>query len=216
MTADHTLRMTALLGRLRREMNGAVAESLDRALPPELRYGLDLGVSLPTIRSLARAEGRDHYFAKFLYRQDVRELRLAALWIAEPDRVTAEELPVWMQGRMPRELIEELAFALLSRSKVLPELIGWFDRTEAGYAYAAAMALARGAGYDRMAALAGVRRALTMRPDDRMTAQGAAVLLTVLATDQTLRPSVRRLVAELGDSPAERLLAEEMSWRLEV
>lgn len=203
------------MGRLRREMNGAVAESLDRALPAELRYGLDLGVSLPTIRSIARSEERDHDFAKFLYKQDVRELRLAALWIAEPDRVTAQELPSWMQGRMPSELVEEFAFALLSRTGVLSEVIGWFDRPEPGYAYAAAMALARGTGYDPMAALEGVVHALKLRPDDLLTAQGAAALLTVLAADDALRPAVRRLVGGLGDSPSERLLAEEMAWRLE-
>ena len=45
-------------------------------------YGLNYGVSLSTLRRLARAEAPDHGFARYLYRQDVRELRLAALHIA--------------------------------------------------------------------------------------------------------------------------------------
>ena len=76
---DYTSRMVALLRELRRERNGAVADSMRYYGTP---YGLNYGVSLPTLRRIARAEAPDHGFARYLYRQDVRELRLAALHIA--------------------------------------------------------------------------------------------------------------------------------------
>lgn len=78
---NHTSRMTALLGELRRERNGAVADAMRLVGAP---YGLNYGVSLPTLRRLARAEKPDYAFAKFLSLQDVRELRLAAYHIADP------------------------------------------------------------------------------------------------------------------------------------
>ena len=78
---DFTSRMVALLGELRRERNGAVADAMRCYGAP---YGLNYGVSLPTLRKLARAETPDHDFARYLYLQEVRELRLAALHIARP------------------------------------------------------------------------------------------------------------------------------------
>ena len=53
---NHTARMAALLGELRREMNGAVAESMQRG---EGGYGLNYGVSIPAIRAIAGRVGTD-------------------------------------------------------------------------------------------------------------------------------------------------------------
>ena len=109
---DYTSRMVALLRELRRERNGAVADSMRYYGTP---YGLNYGVSLPTLRRIARAEAPDHGFARYLYRQDVRELRLAALHIACPACFTPEEFPAWAAGIVNSEIAEEAAFALLSR-----------------------------------------------------------------------------------------------------
>lgn len=87
-------------------------------------YGLNYGVSLPTLRRLARAETPDHDFAEFLFRQDVRELRLAAFHIAEPDRLTPDDSAFWAAGIDNNELAEEAAFALLSRAGAFPALFG--------------------------------------------------------------------------------------------
>ena len=108
---DYTSRMVALLRELRRERNGAVADSMRYYGAP---YGLNYGVSLPTLRRIARAEAPDHAFARYLYRQDVRELRLAALHIACPASLTPEEFPAWAAGIVNSEIAEEAAFALLS------------------------------------------------------------------------------------------------------
>lgn len=109
---NHTSRMTALLGELRRERNGAVADAMRLVGAP---YGLNYGVSLPTLRRLARAEKPDYAFAKFLSLQDVRELRLAAYHIADPAGLTPGEFPFWASGIVNHELAEEAAFALLPR-----------------------------------------------------------------------------------------------------
>lgn len=138
---DFTSRMVALLRELRRERNGAVADTMGYY---GAAYGLNYGVSLPTLRKLARAEHPDHDFARYLYRQDVRELRLAALHIARPDRLCADEFPAWAAGIVNSEIAEEAAFALLSRTEALPALFReWIASPDALLQYAALLAAAR-------------------------------------------------------------------------
>ena len=138
---DYTSRMVALLRELRRERNGAVGDSMRYYGTP---YGLNYGVSLPTLRRIARAEAPDHGFARYLYRQDVRELRLAALHIACPACLTPEEFPAWAAGIVNSEIAEEAAFALLSRAEAFPVLFSaWIASPDALLQYAALLAAAR-------------------------------------------------------------------------
>lgn len=138
---DFTSRMVALLGELRRERNGAVADAMRCYGAP---YGLNYGVSLPTLRKLARAETPDHDFARYLYLQEVRELRLAALHIACPACFTPEEFPAWAAGIVNSEIAEEAAFALLSRAEAFPALFSaWIASPDALLQYAALLAAAR-------------------------------------------------------------------------
>lgn len=132
--------MVALLGELRRERNGAVADAMCLCGKP---YGLNYGVSLPTLRRIARAETSDHDFARYLYVQDVRELRLAALYVAQPERVTADEAAFWAAGIINSEVAEEASFALLSRVGVLPELFRSWITASPLLQYAALLAAAR-------------------------------------------------------------------------
>ena len=61
--AEKTSQMIALLSRMRKEMNGAVADSMFCYGKP---YGLNYGVSLPTVRSIARCEERSNDLADYL------------------------------------------------------------------------------------------------------------------------------------------------------
>jgi len=131
----------ALLGELRRERNGAVADAMRCYGAP---YGLNYGVSLPTLRKLARAETPDHDFARYLYLQEVRELRLAALHIARPESLTPDEFPAWAAGIVNSEVAEEAAFAFLSRSAALPALFdAWIAAPNPLLRYAALHSAAR-------------------------------------------------------------------------
>lgn len=216
---DFTSRMTALLGAFRRERNGAVADSM-RCYGRS--YGLNYGVSLPTLRHLARAEGTDHDFARFLYLQDVRELRLAAFHIADPDRLTPDEFGFWGDGLLNSEMAEEGAFAFLSHARSLPELFAAWITTDAGWLrqYAVLMAAARAAeprvewvgpivGELHRAAAAGL-------PESRLLARGAvAALVAVGSRSEENRQTVRRAAGSLGSLPAEDFVHEELAWRLD-
>ena len=95
-----TEKMAALMRRLRIEMNGAVADAMREYGGGRQGYGLNYGVSLPTIKDVAREYAPDHELARLLWRQDVRELKIAA-WSAD-----------W---RAP-ELAEQCAMQLFWRS----------------------------------------------------------------------------------------------------
>ena len=160
--------MVALLGELRRERNGAVADAMCLCGKP---YGLNYGVSLPTLRRIARAETSDHDFARYLYVQDVRELRLAALYIAQPERVTMDEAAFWAAGIINSEVAEEASFALLSRVGVLPELFRSWITASPLLQYAALLAAAR----SPQASLAWVDAALEAVHRDAVEAEAEAL-----------------------------------------
>lgn len=211
--------MTTLLGAMRRERNGAVADAMRFYGRP---YGLNYGVSLPTLRTLARTEGRDHAFARYLYLQDVRELRLAAFHIADPAQVAESEFPFWAAGLLNSEMAEEGAFALFSRLEDFPRLFTAWTAVEAEplLTYAALMAAARTTHGDVAwaATAAGIvtRAAAADLPEAHLLAQGATALLAALATrGDASRCAVTDALATLGDSPAETYVREELAWRLE-
>ena len=180
---DFTSRMVALLGELRRERNGAVADAMCLCGKP---YGLNYGVSLPTLRRIARAETSDHDFARYLYVQDVRELRLAALYIAQPERVTMDEAEFWAAGIINSEVAEEASFALLSRVGVLPELFRSWITASPLLQYAALLAAAR----SPQASLAWVDAALEAVHRNAVEAEAlVAAAQSVAAADTSAAPA---------------------------
>ena len=175
--------MVALLGELRRERNGAVADAMCLCGKP---YGLNYGVSLPTLRRIARAETSDHDFARYLYVQDVRELRLAALYIAQPERVTMDEAAFWAAGIINSEVAEEASFALLSRVGVLPELFRSWITASPLLQYAALLAAAR----SPQASLAWVDAALEAVHRNAVEAEAlVAAARSVAAADPSAAPA---------------------------
>ena len=93
---------------MRKQMNGAVADAMYYY---GANYGLNYGVSLPTVRQIAKDTEQDHDLALYLYKQQVRELRLAALHIAQAEAITMEELPTWAEGVINSEIAEEMGIS---------------------------------------------------------------------------------------------------------
>lgn len=205
--------MAALLGRMRREMNGAVADAMrvrGRA------YGLNYGVSLPTIRSIARSLTPDHAFARYLYLQDVRELRLAALHVAEPQRVSPDQFAVWADGIINSEVAEEAAFALLSRMPSVRTLYAaWISAPHPLLRYAALLAAARSRIVPIVEVLSPLRGLVAEQPDDPLLAAGAVALLASVAADAPGREAAARLIASLPQTATAQRIREEMLWRMD-
>ncbi len=207
---DDTSRMVALLGAVRKQMNGAV---LDTRRYYGSDYGLNYGVAIHSLRETARETGRDDGFARFLYRQQVRELRIVALWIAEPERTTAADFPFWAAGIINSEVAEQAAHALLSQIDDIDALLAeWCASENALLAYAALLAASRSVRASVGAVTEGVRSAVGRFPDNRIVAQGATAALASVAGEH--RDRVLLLLDGLCDSPTARLVRDEMSWRM--
>ena len=181
------------------------------------------GRVIKAIRTLARAEAADHDFAKYLWRQDVRCLRLAALHIADPARLTPGEFAFWGDGLLNSEIAAEAAFALLSRIGAFPELFAAWIAPDAGWLrqYAALMAAARvphpSPAWAVPAAAVVHEAAAASIPEAHLLAHGAVALFTALGTrNEENRQAVLRAAGSLGQLPAEACVHEELAWRLEV
>lgn len=211
---DSTQRMIALLGRLRKQMNGAVSESMQR---DGQKYGLNYGVSIATVREIVAEEERDYEFAKYLFKQQVRELRLAACHLAEPAKVDTHEFPFWARGIVNSELAEELAFALLSKIYDINSLMGvWTVESNELVAYAALMAASRNERTLSEVALIAVENAVRANPDSVLIANGVVTLLCYVASrDKSLSVGIPVLLERLNECRAKQIIVDELSWRLE-
>ena len=203
------------MGRVRKQMNGAVSESM--ATDGE-NYGLNYGVSIATLREIAATEQPDHDFAKYLYQQQVRELRLIACHLAEPAKVDIHDFPFWARGIRNAELAEELAFALLSKIYDINSLMGiWTTESNELISYAALMAAARNKRTTSEVAFIAAEKAVRANPTSRNIAHGVVALLCYIAeNDKSVKVGLPTLFENMPDCPVKEFVQEELEWRLEV
>ena len=207
--ADNTSRMIALLGSLRREMNGAVADSMSYY---GTRYGLNYGVSLPTIRAIAAKEERDNTLALYLYKQDVRELRLAALHLAQPESFDVDAT-TWMEGITTSEIAEEMAYALLRHVESLPMLFdNWSRSGKELPTYAVLMAAARKSIIQTT--LYALSDIICQYPESRLIAQGMVALLSAAMITKSAE-EIKEILKSLPQCKASEYINDEMAWRME-
>lgn len=204
--------MVALLGVLRKQMNGAMLDTF-RCYGAD--YGANYGVAIHTLRDIASEVGCDDEFARYLYRQQVRELQIIALWCADPMRVvSADDFEFWGSGLINSELAEQAAHALLSRVPSIAVCLDrWVDGTDSLRAYAALLAASRSAEIAPDISLEVIVKAVTRYADNRLVAQGAVALAASLIAKD--RPTARLLLRISGDSASARFLLDEVAWRLE-
>lgn len=208
--------MAALLGELRRERNGLAADTMRFY---GTNYGVNYGVALPTVRAKIADVPRERSFAEYLYLQDVRELRIAALWLADPDGFASADFDFWAAGIINSEVAEQAAMALLSQVGCIDELLEkWCGADNALLGYAAMLAAARNDKCNPATAVASVAKSIAAFPDNRLVAQGAVALLA--AVGERL-PEGRRLVENLlfslsDGTSAAQYIREELAWRLEL
>ena len=211
---NNTSKMISLLGAMRKQMNGAVADAMYYY---GANYGLNYGVSLPTVRQIAKESEQDHDLALYLYKQQVRELRLAALYVAEGEKITMVELPTWAEGVINSEVAEEMAFALLPRTTILSQIFDeWSQSDNEFLAYAALMAAARSNIARDTDAILSTPDILNRFATSRIIAQGVVALLAAAYDcDSEARKCVTEIISKLEESPAANYVQEEMSWRME-
>ena len=197
-----------LLFRLRKEMNGAALDTM-RYFGAD--YERNYGVQIYAIRNLAQEIGTDHELAEYFYTQNIREVRLVALWIADAERVAAPDFDFWASGIINSEVAEQASHALLSRIADVAELLQrWCSSDNALLAYCALLAAARNGRVEPTVAVSAILSAVENFSDNRLVAQGATALAINLPDE-----AIKNLLDNLSNSPTANLLREEISWRIE-
>lgn len=211
-----TSKMVALLGELRREMNGAVVDSMREK---GIDYALSYGVSIPTIRALARQYAPDDELARLLYQQQVRELQLAALTIASPESVTAEELTFWARAVTTVEMAENVATVLIARTAVAEVAAReWLKAEDGLLRYAAMLIGGRCNGLNFSDISSALAKALANVPVglEVVTAHGAAVLIGACGErSEEERKAARTFIDSLPEGSLRERIEDEAGWQLE-
>lgn len=99
-----------MLAELRSEMNGAVVESMRQYNGSEPFFSY--GVSLPRIKQEALKHKGNHELALLLFSSDIRELKLAAIYVDTPQAVTPEQMKTWSSSFHSSEIADNAATML--------------------------------------------------------------------------------------------------------
>ena len=197
-----------LLYRLRKEMNGA---ALDTMCYFGTDYARNYGVQIYAIRNLAREIGIDHSLAKSFYAENIREVRLVALWIADAEQVGVADFDFWASGIINSEVAEQASHALLSRIAPIDNLLtAWSRADNALLVYCALLSAARNGRVDSAIAVESILKAVTNFSNNHLVAQGATALAINLSDD-----AIKEIIANLPYNPTAKLLREEIAWRIE-
>jgi 3-methyladenine DNA glycosylase AlkD len=89
------------------------------------------GVSMTTMKALAKELGRDHALSQALWKTGWYEARMLASLVGEPDRVTPAQMEAWAKGFDNWAVCDTATFALWDRSPhAWPKVREWSTRKE--------------------------------------------------------------------------------------
>lgn len=100
-------------------MNGPASQSMREK---GLKYKLNWGVPVPTLKAMAKDYGKNYDLAIELFKEDIRECKILATMIMPPERMLPEIIDVWMEQTTQNEIAEQLAFNLLQHLDYAPML----------------------------------------------------------------------------------------------
>ncbi len=90
-----------------------------------------LGVSLPKLRKLGKGIGKNHDLALGLWKQPIRDAKMLAAIVDEPDKVTEKQMEAWVQDFDSWGLCDISTTDLFDRTQfAYKKAIEWSDREE--------------------------------------------------------------------------------------
>lgn len=121
-----TQKVIEIFAKLKVEMNGAVTEAMQER---GVSYGLNYGVSAITVKRAVKDYAPDHSLALALWRQQIREMKLAAIFVDNPQEVTAHQMEQWIDESKTIELAGQCAAQLFWRSPDAAQVVeSWIAR----------------------------------------------------------------------------------------
>ena len=197
-----------LLYRLRKEMNGAALDTM-RYFGAD--YARSYGVQIYAIRHLAEEIGTNHDLAKSFYTENIREMRLVALWIADASAVTPSEFEFWASGIINSEVAEQASHGLFAHIEDIDQLLQeWCANGTSLCAYCAMLAAARNSKCSAEMARQAVLEAVTRFEDDALVVRGATALTMQLDSE-----NVKYILENLPNNATSKALREEVAWMAE-
>jgi 3-methyladenine DNA glycosylase AlkD len=122
-----------------------------RAVEGMARFGISaentLGLSIPTLRGMAKKVGRDHRVALALWKSGIHEAKILASFVDEPSKVTEAQMEEWVAGFDSWDVCDQCVSNLFDRTPfAFRKAVEWAKREEefvkrAGFAMMAALAV---------------------------------------------------------------------------
>ena len=115
------------------------------------RFGINpnntYGVSIPTLRKMAKESGKDHSLAQELWASRIHEARILAGFVDDPKLVTAEQMENWVKDFDSWDICDQVCSNLFDRTPFAhKKAIEWSNREEefvkrAGFVLMAALSV---------------------------------------------------------------------------
>ncbi len=105
------------------------------ALKGMAQFGMEtegrLGVSVPDIRKISKALGKDHDLAVELWKTGVAEAKIVAAMIDEPEKVTEAQMEEWVVGINSWDVCDQVCMNFFEKTPfVFRKIHEWSDRPE--------------------------------------------------------------------------------------
>ncbi|MHB1361096.1 MAG: DNA alkylation repair protein [Thermoleophilia bacterium] len=120
------------------------------------RYGISsegtLGVSIPSLRKIAKQAGKDHELAAKLWSTGIHEARILAAFVDDPAKVTVEQMDSWAADFDSWDVCDQCCCDLFYRSEFAwRQAAAWSSRDEEFVKRAAFALMAGLAWHDKTA-----------------------------------------------------------------
>ena len=120
------------------------------------RYGMTaekrMGVSVPNMRTIAKEIGKNHELALELWKTGIPEAKIVASMVAEPKRLTEEQMGEWVKEIDSWDVCDQVCMNLFEKSPLaLKKILDWSMREEEFVKRAAYSLLACLAWHDKKA-----------------------------------------------------------------
>ena len=111
-----------------------------------------LGVSIPTLRSIAKNIGRNHLLAQELWRSGIHEARILASMIADPRLVSPEHMEAWVNDFDSWDVCDQVCGNLFDKTPyAYHKAVEWSHRGQAFVRRAGFVLMAELAVHDKRA-----------------------------------------------------------------
>lgn len=197
-----------IFAELRRDTNGAVVGTMFEMIGRE-QY-INYGVTLPTIKKVARDYCPNHLLAMELFTSQIREMKLCAVYVDTPSDVTSEQMELWSDAFNSVELMEHCCSMLFyGADDALAVAERWLRKFPYGALLMAskrAKVMFKEKERDRYTEILNTALALE---DVGSVFKGKCQLLVALSNGDK---KMREYIANL---PLSQRISEEISWQIE-